>query len=263
MADFADSFAAGMIGIDYEDFRLEMIRAAAIEPSFDEEVFQKADERQLGILIFADLEKALERRKAAIAQTAWPILKKVYEEQGDRYENMYVPITDGIKGFNVSVNLKKAFESQGTEIWKQFCKVVMLLMIDENWKEHLRDMDDLRQSVQNAVYEQKDPLLIYKGESFKLFQEMLDTTNREIISILLKAFIPMRERSAEEMSRQPAPSRPKTDMAKLHASRMEAAARAGEGEKSKPAPVIAEKKVGRNDPCPCGSGKKYKNCHGR
>ena len=263
MMDFAESFAAGMVGIDYEDFRLEMIRAAAIEPSYDEEVFRKADERQLGILIFADLEKAQERRKTSIAQTAWPILKKVYEEQGQQYENMYIPISDGIKVFQVPVNLKKAYETEGAEIWKQFSKVVMLLMIDENWKEHLRDMDDLRQSVQNAVYEQKDPLLIYKGESFKLFQEMMDTTNREIISILLKAFIPMRERSAEEMSRQRQPSQPKTDMAKLHASRMEAAARAGEGDKSKPSPVIAEKKVGRNDPCPCGSGKKYKQCHGR
>jgi preprotein translocase subunit SecA len=176
---------------------------------------------------------------------------------------MYVPITDGIKGFNVPVNLKKAYETEGAEIWKQFSKVVMLLMIDENWKEHLRDMDDLRQSVQNAVYEQKDPLLIYKGESFKLFQGMLDTTNREIISVLLKAYIPMRSQSEEEMSRQRQAPRPKTDLSKLHTSRMEAAARAGDGEKSKPAPMIAEKRVGRNDPCPCGSGKKYKQCHGR
>ena len=263
MADFADSFAANYEGIDWEDFKLEMIRAVAIEPSFDEVTYTKASQSHLSDLIFEDLEKALERRKAAIAQTAWPILKKVYEEQGQQYENMYIPITDGIKGFNVPVSLKKAYDTEGSEIWKQFSKVVMLLMIDENWKEHLRDMDDLRQSVQNAVYEQKDPLLIYKGESFKLFQEMLDTTNREIISVLLKAYIPVRERSAEEMSRQQQPTRPKTDMSKLHTSRMEAAARAGEGEKSKPAPIIAEKKVGRNDPCPCGSGKKYKACHGK
>ena len=263
MADFADAFAANYIGIEWEDFKLELIRAVAIEPSFDEETYKKSNESRLADLIFEDLEKALQRRRESIAKTAWPVLKKVYEEQGDKYENMFVPVSDGIKGCNVSVNLKTAYDTQGAEIWKQFSKLVMLLMIDENWKEHLRDMDDLRQSVQNAVYEQKDPLLIYKGESFKLFQEMLDTTNREIISILLKAFIPMREASPEEMSRQRQPSRPKTDMSKLHTSRMEAAARAGDGEKSRPAPVIAEKKVGRNDPCPCGSGKKYKACHGK
>ncbi|MCD8185625.1 MAG: preprotein translocase subunit SecA [Rikenellaceae bacterium] len=263
IADFDEYFALNYKGIDWEDFKLELIRAVAIEPSFEESVYQKSTESQLADLIFSDLENALERRKTAIAQMAWPIIKKVYEEQGQQYENMYVPITDGIKGFNVPVNLKKTYESEGGEIWKQFSKVVMLLMIDENWKEHLRDMDDLRQSVQNAVYEQKDPLLIYKGESFKLFQQMLNSTNREIISVLLKAYIPVRERSAEEMSRQQQPPRPKTDLSKLHTSRMEAAARAGEGEKSKPAPVIAEKKVGRNDPCPCGSGKKYKQCHGK
>jgi preprotein translocase subunit SecA len=263
MADFAEAFAQNYIGIEWDDFRLELIRAVAIEPSFDEQTYKKSNETQLSELIFADLERALERRKESIRTTAWPTLKKIYEEQGDKFENLFIPISDGIKGFSVSVNLKKAYETEAAEIWKQFSRLVLLLMIDENWKEHLRDMDDLRQSVQNAVYEQKDPLLIYKGESFNLFQQMLDKTNRETISILLKAFIPMRSASAEDMSRQRTPSRPKTDMSKLHTSRMEAAARAGDGEKSKPMPMIAEKKVGRNDPCPCGSGKKYKACHGK
>ncbi len=263
MADFAYMFASKTIGTEWDDFRFELISAVAIEPSFDEETYKKSNVSQLSNLIFSDLGKALERHGEGLARIAWPVLKKVYEEQGERYENMFVPVTDGIKGFNVSVNLKKAYETQGAEIWKQFSRLVMLLMIDEKWKEHLRDMDDLRQSVQNVVYEQKDPLVIYKKESFGLFQQMLGETNREILSILQRAYIPMREPTAEEMTRQRQPSRPKTDLSKLHASRMEAAARAGDGEKSKPAPVIAEKKVGRNDPCPCGSGKKYKQCHGR
>ncbi len=263
MIDYADSFAAGHEGMDFEEFKLEMIKAVAIEPSFDEQTYKKSDVSQLSDLIYEDLTQAYQRKRKAIAQMAYPVLKKVYEEQGDKFENIYVPMTDGVKGFNVPVNLKKAYDTEGTEVFRTFSKVAMLVMIDENWKEHLRDMDDLRQSVQNASYEQKDPLLIYKFESFELFSKMLEKTNREIISTLLKAYIPVREANPEELNRQRQPEPPKTDVSKLQTSRMEAAAQAGRAEQGKPAPMVADKKIGRNDPCPCGSGKKYKACHGR
>ena len=148
-------------------------------------------------------------------------------------------------------------------MYKSFSKIVMLLTIDENWKEHLREMDDLRQSVQNASYEQKDPLLIYKFESYNLFSKMLDKGNREVLSTLFKAFIPVKENPESAMRQQPPVQQPKTDMSRMQTLRSEAAAAAGQADRGKPSPVHVEKKVGRNDPCPCGSGKKYKHCHGR
>ena len=160
------------------------------------------------------------------------------------------------------VNLRKCKDSDGAEIYKVFSKVVMFTTIDDAWREHLREMDDLRQSVQNATYEQKDPLLIYKFESFGLFSKMLIEVNREVLSVLNKAYIPVRDQNAESVQRE-RQQRAKVDVDKLQASRMQAAAQAGQGEKQKPMPVHVEKKVGRNDPCPCGSGKKYKNCHGK
>ena len=169
-------------------------------------------------------------------------------------------MSDGRRVFNVPVDLKKAYDSEGKEVFKHFSKVIMLVIIDEDWKEHLREMDDLRQSVRNASYEQKDPLLIYKFESYNLFSKMLEKGNREILSTLFKAFVPVKENP--DVTKQQMPQ-PKTDLSQLQTSRNEAAAAAGSREKSKPAPVHVEKKVGRNDPCPCGSGKKYKHCHGK
>ncbi len=192
-----------------------------------------------------------------------PVINNVYQQRAGEYENIYIPVTEGNMGFNVPVNLEKCFQSDCTEIYKEFSKLVMLTTIDDNWREHLREMDDLRQSVQNASYEQKDPLLIYKFESFELFSKMLDKVNREVLAILNKGYIPVRSNQSEEAE---APKKviekPKTDMSRLQASRMEAARQAGAAERSKPSPAQAEKRVGRNDPCPCGSGKKYKNCHG-
>ena len=264
MIDFAETFVNEHKGADFEEFKFDLIRQISIEPTFNEATYEKATESQLKELLMNDFTSTLKRRMTTIKSQAMPILRRIYEEQGDNIENIFVPITDGNKGFNVPVSLKRAVETDGAEIQKSFSKVLMLLLIDENWKEHLREMDELRHSVQNATYEQKDPLLIYKFESYELFRKMLDKTNLEVLSVMFKAFIPMKqETSAEELSRKQQPEKKATDMSKLHTSRMEAAARAGEGEKSKPAPVRVEKKVGRNDPCPCGSGKKFKNCHGK
>ena len=157
----------------------------------------------------------------------------------------------------LSVNLKKAYESEGKEIARALSKSITLWQIDEKWKEHLRDMDDLKQSVQNATYEQKDPLLIYKFESFNLFSQMLEVLNQEVLSFLLRAHIPLRDASE---AKAPAPSR-KPDMSQMQTSRTDLVTNGGE-QKSK-MPVHVEKQVGRNDPCPCGSGKKFKNCHGK
>jgi preprotein translocase subunit SecA len=158
----------------------------------------------------------------------------------------------------LSVDLKKAYESEGREIVRALSKTITLWQIDEHWKEHLRDMDDLKQSVQNATYEQKDPLLIYKFESFNLFSQMLEELNQDVLSFLLRAHIPLRD--ASEAPRQAQQPR-KTDMSHMQTSRNDLVTNGGEPKSN--APVHVEKQVGRNDPCPCGSGKKFKNCHGK
>ena len=264
--DFAETFVENFGEAGFEDFSFELIRQVAVQPSFDEQTFANAKKEELVELIAADINDAYERRAQSVAATAMPVLRQVYEKQGDQVENIYIPITNGKLVYNVPVNLRKAIESDGAEIYKMFTKIVMLTTIDDNWRDHLRQMDDLRQSVQNASYEQKDPLLIYKLESYNLFSAMLEKSNRDELSILNKGYIPMREQT-EQSVRQPSrpqqqQNRPKVDMSKLQASRMQAAAAAGQGDKGAPSPVHVEKKVGRNEPCPCGSGKKYKTCHG-
>ena len=261
MLDFAENFVEEYADAPFEDFSFEMIRQVAVQPSFDEKAFNGARSGDLAEMVVKDLRDSFERRGQAAAQTAMPVINKIYETQGEQYENIYIPVTNGKLVYNVSVNLKKCYENQGAEIYKMFSKIVMLTTIDDNWREHLREMDDLRQSVQNATYEQKDPLLIYKHESYNLFSKMLTKMYREILAVLNKGYIPVRDSSADKVT-QRRENKSKVDVNKLQASRMQAAMTAGQGDKSKPAPVHVEKKVGRNEPCPCGSGKKYKNCHG-
>ena len=263
MYDFAADFVETHRGIDFADFRFEMIREVAVEPTFDEKTYDDAKFDELVEAIVGDLKEACVRRAKAVADTVRPVMQRIYEDKKDQLDsNLYFPITDGHLGYNVPVNLRKCKESDGAEIFKVFSKVVMFTTIDDAWREHLREMDDLRQSVQNATYEQKDPLLIYKFESFGLFSKMLVRINRDVLAVLNKAYIPVRDQNAESVQRE-RQQHAKVDVNKLQASRMQAAAQAGQGERQKPMPVQAEKKVGRNDPCPCGSGKKYKNCHGK
>ena len=265
MVDFAETFVDTYYDndTDYEDFKFELIRQVAVQPSFDQNEFTGVKKEVLVGMLVKDFQEAYARRMSAVAATANPVIKNVYEQHAAQYENIYVPVSDGRRVFQIPVNLKKAYESQSKEVYKSFSKIVMLLTIDENWKEHLREMDDLRQSVQNASYEQKDPLLIYKFESYNLFSKMLDKGNREVLSTLFKAFIPVKENPESAMRQQPPIQQPKTDMSRMQTLRSEAAAAAGQADRGKPSPVHVEKKVGRNDPCPCGSGKKYKHCHGR
>ena len=175
-----------------------------------------------------------------------------------------VPVSDGTRVFRVIANLEKAFNTEAREIIRAFEKTVVLSTIDENWKEHLRELDDLKQSVQNASYEQKDPLLIYKFESFNLFSQMIDKINREVVSTLMKGHIPMADPSSVQRAQGPK----RLDLSKFKTDKQQTpryndpSSSGGQGEGAAQ-PVRVEKKVGRNDPCPCGSGKKYKACHGR
>ena len=263
MYDYAETFVNDHEGYTFEEFGFELIREVGTQPSFDEATYEKAKHYELVELIVADLQGVFDRRAKAVADTVRPVMARIYEDRKDQMDgNIYFPLTNGHLGYNIPVNLQRCKDSDGAEIYKVFSKVVMFTTIDDAWREHLREMDDLRQSVQNASYEQKDPLLIYKFESFNLFSKMLEKVNREVLAVLNKSYIPVKEQNAETIQKE-RQQKAKVDVNKLQASRMAAAAAAGQGDKSKPAPMIADKKIGRNDPCPCGSGKKYKHCHGK
>ncbi len=263
MYDYAETFVNDHEGYTFEEFGFELIREVGTQPSFDEATYEKAKHDELVELIVADLQGVFDRRAKAVADTVRPVMARIYEDRKDQMDgNIYFPLTNGHLGYNIPVNLQRCKDSDGAEIYKVFSKVVMFTTIDDAWREHLREMDDLRQSVQNASYEQKDPLLIYKFESFNLFSKMLEKVNREVLAVLNKSYIPVKEQNAETIQKE-RQQKAKVDVNKLQASRMAAAAAAGQGDKSKPAPMIADKKIGRNDPCPCGSGKKYKHCHGK
>ena len=263
MCDYAESFMESHEGMDFESFSFDLIREVALQPTFDEATYNSAKPKQIVELIVKDLHTLFARRQKAVADTIRKTMEIVYKENELTMDRvMHFPITDGHLGFHVPVTLERCKASDGMDIYKVFSKIVLFTTIDDAWREHLREMDELRQSVQNAQYEQKDPLLIYKLESYNLFSKMLQKVNRESLAILNKAFIPVRENNPEAVQQQ-RQQKAKVDVNKLQASRMAAAAAAGQAEKSKPAPIKVEKKVGRNDPCPCGSGKKYKQCHGK
>ncbi len=241
---------------DYEYFNMEILRVFGMEMPFAEkELF---DGRKNGIVdkIYEIVYTAYKERMARMAEMAFPFIKNIYENT--RYENVAFPITDGKKTINIVTPVKKSYENKGREIGLSIEKNITLAIIDNEWKEHLRELDDLKQSVQNATYEQKDPLLIYKFESFNLFEKMLLSINREISSFLSRASLPVNQ--DENMREAKVPT---SDNRNLKTSREERVSAQRTGEREKPQPVHVEKKVGRNDPCPCGSGKKYKNCHGK
>ena len=259
MQDTAQILADKAENMDYESFSEYVMSSLSIDLGFDEGFFAKANKTVMAEKIQENMLATYERRMDTMLTRAYPIIKDVYEKQGAIYQNIAIPISDGRKMLNLSVNLKKAYESEGKEIARSLSKRITLWQIDDKWKEHLRDMDDLKQSVQNATYEQKDPLLIYKFESFNLFSEMLEELNKDVLSFLLRAFIPLRDASE---AKAPAPQQPKrNEMEQMQTSRTDLVTNGGEP-KSK-MPVHVDKQVGRNDPCPCGSGKKFKNCHGK
>ena len=259
MQDTAQLYAERSQEMTYDAFVELVMTSLSIDPGFDEQFYSKNNPKVLAEKLHAHMLETYQRRMDTMLQRAYPIIKEVYEKQGAIYQNIAIPISDGRKMMTLSVNLKKAYESEGKEIARALSKSITLWQIDDKWKEHLRDMDDLKQSVQNATYEQKDPLLIYKFESFNLFSEMLEELNKDVLSFLLRAFIPLRDASE---AKAPAPQQPrKNNMDQMQTSRTDLVTNSGE-QKSR-MPVHVEKQVGRNDPCPCGSGKKFKNCHGK
>lgn len=244
----------------YEEYSLEIIKHLAIEnPISPTDYVQMSEEEQAEIL-FQKTWEHYQRKSTQMIQLALPIIKDVYKTSGHVYQNIVVPITDGIRMYQVITNLKKTVESEGKELIKNFEKTAILAIIDELWKEHLREMDDLKTSVQNAVYEQKDPLLVYKFEATELFNRMQEEANRQIVSLLTKGYIPMQNPDDVKEAKEPI----KTDLSKMKTGRDDYYSTSGQQQQERKAePVRVEKKIGRNDPCPCGSGKKYKHCHGK
>ncbi|MBR9917970.1 preprotein translocase subunit SecA [bacterium] len=254
---------------DYEGFNMETLRHLAFETDLKEDEFLSKNVDDLVQSIFDEVLEAYERKNKDIAARALIVFQNIYRERGEDVKNILVPFSDGRKAINVAVNLQKALNTEGREIINAFERYVALASIDDRWKEHLRELDDLKQSANNASYEQKDPLLIYKLESFNLFSTMIDDLNSEIISLLFKSNIPLQGNTDMKEAKQ----RKREDMSKIRTSRASEALVEGPQQTQQQkepqqvqqtqVPVRSEKKPGRNDPCPCGSGKKYKKCHGR
>ena len=261
-----DRVAAAVEAPDYENCKMDFLQTLAMEVPFNEEQFRNEKKEKLAEAAFNVAMEQFKRKTDRMAQVAYPVIKQVYETQGHMYENILIPITDGKRMYNISCSLKAAYDSECKEVVKAFEKSILLHVIDEAWKENLRELDELKHSVQNASYEQKDPLLIYKLESVNLFDTMVDKINNQTVSILMRGQIPVQE---PQEIQQAAPEQ-KQDMSKyreqkqdLNDPNQQAAAQQDTREQVKREPIRAEKTVGRNDPCPCGSGKKYKNCHGK
>jgi preprotein translocase subunit SecA len=245
---------------DFDGLRLDLIKNMGIEPPFDEEMFFEMKTDELSDQLFTKAMAGYRDKASRIGEKTMPVIRDVYENQ-TRYENIAIPITDGKKAMQIVVNLKKAYDNGAREVSLSMEKGISLALIDDSWKEHLRELDDLKQSVQNATYEQKDPLLIYKFESFELFKTMINKINREVISFLMRADIPVQD-PANVREAQKARG---LDRSKMKEERTDLLAQAHSNTQHQEVtqPIVAEKKVGRNEPCPCGSGKKYKNCHGK
>ena len=252
---------------DYEGIRMELFRVLALECPFNSKEYNEMKTPELVEMVFNAAMANFKGKMDRLAQIANPVIKQVYENEGMRYENILVPITDGKLMYQIPVNLKAAYESECKEVVKAFEKAIMLHVIDEAWKENLRELDELKHSVQNASYEQKDPLLIFKLESVNLFDAMVNKINDKTLSILMRGQIPMRE--PEQVREAPIETRAQRRQQQYQENRAELgdrnqqAAAQHDTRTQRREPVRAEHTVGRNDPCPCGSGKKFKNCHGK
>ncbi len=255
MIDSASIIAGRAEGMPYADFEEYVMAQLSIDLGFDEKFYSNAKGDQLTDALCKQMQAVYERRMNTLAEKVYPFIKMIFEKQGNMYKNIAIPISDGRKMLTLSVDLEKAYNTEGKEIAKALSRSIILYQIDEHWKQHLRDMDDLRQSVQNAAYEQKDPLVVYKLESYNLFATMLEELNKDVLSFLLRAFVPLREDSEA----RPAQAPRSQDMSNMRTQRNDLTTN---GEQKARTPIHVDKKIGRNDPCPCGSGKKYKNCHG-
>ncbi len=250
---------------DYAGCREDFLKLLAMECPFTEEQLM-GNRADLEERAFQEAMASFKRKTDRIQSVAWPIIKDVEERQGSLYERIMVPITDGKRVYNIPCNLKEAYRTEAKDVVKQFERVIMLHIIDECWKENLRQLDELRHSVQNASYEQKDPLLIFKLESAKLFDTMVNEMNNRITSILTRGQIPMMEQEVQEAAPEEHAQQYEEQKVDLDDPAQAAAAHQDTRESAAQearTPYVADKMPGRNDPCPCGSGKKFKNCHGR
>ena len=255
MIDSASIIASHAEGMPYQDFEEYVMGQLSIDLGFDESFYSNTKGDNLADALCDHMQAVYERRMNTLSEKVYPFIKMIFEKQGNMYKNIAIPISDGRKMLTLSVDLEKAYNTQGKEIAKALSRSIILYQIDEHWKQHLRDMDDLRQSVQNAAYEQKDPLVVYKLESYNLFASMLEELNEDVLSFLLRAFVPLRDDSEA----RPAQAPRSQDMSNMRTRREDLTTN---GEQKARTPIHVDKRVGRNDPCPCGSGKKYKNCHG-
>lgn len=257
---------------NYEDFTMEVFRIFAIESPITEEQFKQLSAIEIGDKITEVALSTLKRRMERLAEVADPVLQELYAQQGKVIKQVYVPVADGKAVYNIPCNLEEAVETHSKSVITSFQKTIMLYTIDEAWKDHLRDMDDLQNAVRNVSYENKDPLVIFKVESFELFKNMIEDMNKKATSIIMRGKIPMPEsdqqqlrvneaRDVQDRRRQKYTER-KDDIQESQAAQREAGMAASQGSKPN-TPYVAPEKVGRNDPCPCGSGKKFKHCHGR
>ena len=256
---------------DYEGCKEEFFHLFAMEVPFTEKEFTSKNPNVIAEETFQIVIEAFKRRTEKIQSVAWPIIKQVYENNGAIYERIMVPVTDGRKMYNIPCNLKEAYDTECKSVVKEFQRVILLHLIDESWKENLRELDELKHSVQNASYEQKDPLLIFKLESVKLFDSMVNNMNNRIVSILMRSGIPelqqeeVKEAAPEMPAKRPNYTESKQNLAEEQLSDPNQAAAANHDTRAQQPriPIMKDKLPGRNDPCPCGSGKKFKQCHGR
>ncbi len=258
--DYCEMFVEQNRDSDFDLFCEQLRQTLSVEPDFDEKFYEHAKRDQLVERLQQTILAVMQRRFDTLVERSWPIIKYVYETKRMFYQNIAIPITDGKMAYTVLVDLKKAYETKGRELIRAVEKTITLRVIDEYWKNHLREMDDLKQSVQNAAYEQKDPIVVYKTESYNLFITMLENLSKDVLAFLLRTQLFLRqEQQPEDVVTEGHEKR--SDMSRMQTSRPDLLTNSSEPKTN--APIHVEKKVGRNDPCPCGSGKKYKNCHGK
>ncbi len=260
ITDYCEMFVDSNRHLTYELFSEELMKVLSIVPDFDEASYERFNKAQLTEHLQQSVQNVMQRRFDTLIAQTWPVINHVYDTKRMFYQNIQIPVSDGKMVYGILVDLRKAYESKGKELIRAVQKTITLRVIDEYWKNHLRDMDDLKQAVQHAAYEQKDPILVYKGESFELFIKVLEGISRDVLAFLLRSFLFLRnDQQPQEVATEGHTK--KTDLSGMRESRPDLLTNSSEPQSN--APARAEKKVGRNDPCPCGSGKKYKNCHGK
>ena len=272
--DLCEQTVQQNIHAEFNDFEVELIRILGISSPVTEEEFRRADANTLTNLVYEAMITQYQRKCEKFATKAFPQVKHVFETMSDRYKNIVFPLTDGRREVQLIVNLAEAYQSECTNVSKQFEKHIILGIIDNEWKEHLREMDDLRSAVNNATYEQKDPLVVYKLESYELFKSMMNRLNEEAVDLLMRMDIPVEQqlKSTNQDEKQSNYEKSQTNSDRTSSTPLpqfqgrqgfQQAIENSMPQQEKKQPIVVDPKVGRNDACPCGSGKKYKQCHGK